>query len=47
MDRIDIVTGTLGKAYGCVGGYIAGSKVRWDVYELQSTWLILSSEGFG
>jgi 5-aminolevulinate synthase len=25
MDRIDIITGTLGKAYGCVGGYVAAS----------------------
>lgn len=31
MDRIDIITGTLGKAYGNVGGYIAGSNRFIDI----------------
>jgi len=31
MDRISIVSGTLGKAYGCFGGYIAGSDLIIDL----------------
>ncbi|OJY38231.1 MAG: 5-aminolevulinic acid synthase [Rhizobiales bacterium 65-9] len=30
MDRLDIVQGTLGKAFGCLGGYIAGDAVMID-----------------
>lgn len=30
MDRLDIVQGTLGKAFGCMGGYIAGDAVIID-----------------
>ena len=30
MDRVDVVEGTLGKAFGCFGGYITGSDVLCD-----------------
>jgi len=30
MDRIDVLEGTLAKAFGCVGGYIAGASTLID-----------------
>ena len=30
MDRIDVIEGTLAKAFGCLGGYITGSRILID-----------------
>lgn len=39
MDRVDIITGTLGKSFGTVGGYVAANKAIVD-------WLRSYSPGF-
>jgi len=43
MDRIDIIEGTFGKAYGLVGGYVAGKKATVDAIRSFSAGFIFTT----
>jgi len=43
MDKVDIVTGTLGKAYGVIGGYTAGNAMLVDMVRSYGAGLIFTT----